>query len=68
MTQRFRTSELWGVIKVTDMKRVTVSIPEEIDKKILELRKEDRFIRCSYGEIVRQVLLAGLEAKTRNAG
>lgn len=53
---------------MTDMKRVTVSIPEEIDKKILELRKEDRFIRCSYGEIVRQVLLAGLEAKARDAG
>lgn len=52
---------------MTDMKRVTVSIPEEIDKKILELRKEDRFIRCSYGEIVRQVLLAGLEAKNRDA-
>ena len=50
---------------MTDMKRVTVSVPDEIDKKILALRKEDKFVRCSYGEIVRQVLLAGLEAKVR---
>ncbi len=48
---------------MTDMKRVTVSIPDELDKKILELRKDDRFIRCSYSEIVRCMLLAGLEAE-----
>ena len=44
---------------MTEMKRVTVSLPEEIDKKVLELRKDERFIRCSYSEIVRKLLEAG---------
>lgn len=48
---------------MTEMKRVTVSLPEEIDKKVLELRKDERFIRCSYSEIVRKLLEAGLAAK-----
>lgn len=46
---------------MTDMRRVTISLPEEIDKQILELRKDDRFVRCSYAEIVRQMLERGLD-------
>ena len=46
---------------MTDMRRVTVSLPDSIDKQILALRKDDRFIRCSYSEIVRQVLECGLD-------
>ena len=45
---------------MTDMRRVTIALPEGIDKKILELRKDNRFIRCSYAEIVRYVLERGL--------
>jgi len=45
---------------MTDMKRITVAVPESIDSKILELRKDDRFVRCSYSEIVRQVMEHGL--------
>lgn len=54
---------------MTDMRRVTISLPDEIDRKILELRKEDRFIRCSYAEIVRQILESGLDmtAAERNS-
>lgn len=44
---------------MTDMRRVTVSLPDDLDKQILELRKDDRFIRCSYSEIVRQMLDRG---------
>ena len=46
---------------MTDMKRVTISFPDKLDKRILELRKHDAFVRCSYGEIVRRVLERGLE-------
>lgn len=49
---------------MTDMRRITIALPDEIDKKILELRKDDRFIRCSYAEIVRKVLEQGLIAET----
>lgn len=46
---------------MTDMRRITIALPDEIDKKILELRKDDRFVRCSYAEIVRQILERGLK-------
>lgn len=49
---------------MTDMKRVTISVPENMDKRIVELRKKDEFMRCSYSEIVRQLLMAGLAAKS----
>ena len=45
---------------MTDMKRVTISLPDDIDRKVLELRKDDRFVRCSYSELVRMLLEAGL--------
>ncbi|GKH49022.1 hypothetical protein CE91St46_01330 [Eubacteriales bacterium] len=51
---------------MTDMRRVTISLPEEVDKKILDLRKDDRFARCSYSEIVRMVLNRGLNCATND--
>lgn len=44
---------------MTDMRRVTIAFPDDMDKRILELRKEDRFIRSSYSEIVRTILELG---------
>lgn len=46
---------------MTEMKRVTIALPENIDKQILELRKNDCFVRCSYSEIVRRVMEHGLK-------
>ena len=46
---------------MTAMKRVTITIPSPLDNKILELRKTDKFVRCSYSELVRQALEHGLE-------
>ena len=31
---------------MTDMRRVTLVIPNSLDEKILELKKDDRFVRC----------------------
>lgn len=47
---------------MTDMRRVTIAFPDDMDERILALRKEDRFIRCSYSEIVRRILERGFEA------
>lgn len=47
---------------MTEMRRVTITVPDDIDKMVLELRKDDRFVRCSYSEIVRQMLSMGLKA------
>lgn len=51
---------------MTEMRRVTILLPDEIDAKVLELRENDRFIRCSYSEIVRMLLQVGLEAEKQN--
>lgn len=48
---------------MTEMRRITIALPDEIDRKILEMRKDDRFVRCSYAEIVRQLLEKGLESE-----
>lgn len=42
------------------MKRMSVSLPPEIESAIVELRKTDRFCRSSYSEIIREVLGIGL--------
>lgn len=47
---------------MTDMRRVTISLPDEIDRRILELKKDDRYIRLSYAEVVRKLLERGLES------
>lgn len=46
---------------MTDMKRISISIPGSLDEKILALRKTDRFVRCPYSEIARQLLERGLD-------
>lgn len=47
---------------MTNMKRVTISMPEKLDREILDMRKEEAFIRDSYSEIVRKLLERGLNA------
>ncbi|MFR3238104.1 MAG: ribbon-helix-helix protein, CopG family [Acutalibacter sp.] len=51
---------------MTDMRRVTISLPEDIDKRILRLKKTNKFVRESYSEIVRQLLLKGLEKEMKD--
>lgn len=46
---------------MTDMRRITIALPESLDNKILALRKDDRFLKCSYSEIVRRVMEHGLD-------
>lgn len=45
---------------MTNMRRITIVIPESLDEKILELKKDDRFVRCSYAELARRLLENGL--------
>lgn len=45
---------------MTNMKRTTISLPSELADRIFELRKDDRFVRCSYSEIIRQLAETGL--------
>lgn len=42
-------------------KRMSISINEEMDQKIIALKKTDQYCRCSYAEIIRQLIKAGIE-------
>lgn len=46
---------------MTEMKRVTVSFPDDLDAAIIALRKTKQFERCSYSEIVRNLIARGLD-------
>lgn len=47
---------------MSDMSRRTVSLPPDMEAALIELRKTEKFCRCSYSEIVRQLIEAGLKA------
>lgn len=48
---------------MTEMKRITVAFPDEIDRAVYELRKDDRFVKCSYSEIIRRMVALGIESE-----
>ena len=52
---------------MTDMKRLSVSLPDDIDNALLELRKSDEYVRCSYAELIRIVLKRGLGIEEKDA-
>ena len=47
---------------MTDMKRITISIPEDMEKAIFGLRKRDEYTRCSTSEVIRQLVDLGLQS------
>ena len=48
---------------MTNMKRITISLPEELETEIYSLRQYDAYSRCSKSEIVRRLVRIGLETK-----
>lgn len=48
---------------MTDMKRITISLPDEIEEAIDELKKTEEFRDASYSSIIRQLVERGLKAK-----
>lgn len=44
-----------------EIKRASVSLPAEIEEQVIKLRRRDEFCRCSYSEIVRKLIVAGLQ-------
>ena len=49
------------VNQLSNLKRMSISISEEMENKIVELRKTDEFCRCSYTEIIRRLLEEGVK-------
>lgn len=52
---------------MTDMKRITFAIPEDIDQYICEMKKKEENKKASYSEIIRKLLAAGIESANKNA-
>lgn len=42
--------------------RLSISLTKEQEEAIVKLRQTDEYARCSLGEVVRQLINAGLEA------
>lgn len=46
--------------------RITVSLTKEQEEAIVKMRQTDKYARCSFGEIVRQLIDAGLGVKSND--
>lgn len=46
---------------MTEMRRVTISLPPDLEKRILNVKKTNKYVRASFSEVVRQLVLKGLE-------
>ena len=46
---------------MTNKWRINVTMPNDIERAIVELRKKDEYSRLSYSEIIRQLIVKGLK-------
>ena len=53
---------------MTNMRRVTICFPDDLNEKILDLRKTDEYVRCTFGEIVRRLVIKGIEIEEAKKG
>ena len=45
---------------MTEQWRVNVSIPSDIEERIIDLRKRDEYCRMSFSRIIREMIIKGL--------
>lgn len=50
-----------GTLLATTLKNVTCYIDKDLDNAIYAMRKNEKYMRCSKSELVRTLLLRGLE-------
>lgn len=50
---------------MTNMRRITVSFPDDIEHCLDALKKTESNAKCSYAEIIRRLVRVGLEASDR---
>jgi len=51
-----------GFIMATELKRLTITIPEDLESA-LDKVKQERFYNDSQSEMIRQLIVAGLKAR-----
>lgn len=52
---------------MTDMKRTTVSLPDELVIALDELRRTDEYKNVSYSELIRAMIQRGLDREAKAA-
>lgn len=52
---------------MSDMRRITISVPQEMEATIYGLRKQDEYNRCSMSEMVRRLVEIGLKAEAKKS-
>ncbi|MBQ7887320.1 MAG: hypothetical protein IJ313_10560 [Clostridia bacterium] len=52
---------------MTNNKRFTVMVTPDLEEKIYDLRKTDRYCRMTISEIMRTLILRGLESEKEGA-
>ena len=50
---------------MTEMPRKTISLPPELENAVYELRKSEKYCKCSFSEILRVMIRRGLDAGGR---
>lgn len=53
---------------MTDLKRLAIAVPPELENAIYDMRAKDEFRRLSISEIVRRLIEAGLAAYAEKRG
>lgn len=51
---------------MTEMKRITISLPDDLDSAVEALRATERFAHASYSEIIRYLVGLGLASWDRD--
>nr|DAV14187.1 MAG TPA: mRNA interferase EndoA [Caudoviricetes sp.] len=46
---------------MTDMWRVNMLIPRDMEERIVNLRKQDEYCRMSFSRIIREMIIKGLD-------
>ena len=52
---------------MTDMRRITVSFPEDIGEQLEALKKTDRFAGRPYSELIRYLVTLVIQSNSRKA-
>lgn len=51
-----------GIMKCKMESRRTISLPDNLENAIIRLRQTDEYCRLSYSEILRRLVIAGLDS------
>lgn len=50
---------------MTDMRRITISLPDDMSDQLNQIMERDGFSGCSCSEVVRRLMLVGIKSEER---